>query len=128
MKIRYIVVDDAPFIRELIKNICGQLGAQCVGEAESGTEGYDLAARTLPDLIFMDIVLPNENGLVTIQKIKEQFSEVKVIACSTLDDSGMMQKARESGADAFVGKPFTKQQIIFELDNLFPSSREVQHE
>ena len=128
MQIRFIVVDDAAFIRELIKNIAGARGAILVGEASDGLEAVELAERTLPDLIFMDIVMPGQNGFETAKKLKAGLPDVKIIGCSTLDGPEIIAQAKASGLDSYLTKPFTKQQIIFELENLFPQMSEAINE
>lgn len=128
MRIRFIVVDDAPFIRELIKNVASARGAVLVGEAGNGAEAIELAEKTLPDLVFMDIVMPNQNGFETAKILKAKIPDLKIIACSTLDAADIMAKAGDSGIDAYVTKPFTKQQIVFEMENLFPQMSEAAHE
>lgn len=128
MQIRFIVVDDAPFIRELIKNIASARGAIFVGEARDGNEAIELAEKTLPDLIFMDIVMPGQNGLETAKILRNRIPDVKMIGCSTLDGPEIMAKAKAYGLDSYLTKPFTKQQIIFELENLFPQISEAVNE
>lgn len=128
MQVRFIVIDDAPFIRELLKNIVTARGATFVGEAGDGVEGLELAERSLPDLVFLDIVMPHQNGFETAKKLKEKIPDVKIIGCSTMDGSDILEKAQACGIDAYVGKPFTKQQIFFEIENLFPRLSEAVNE
>ncbi|MFM6930248.1 MAG: response regulator [Bdellovibrio sp.] len=120
MKIRFAVADDAAFLRELIKNLVSSEGHVCVGEADNGDEAIRLVDRTLPDLIFLDMVMPIKNGLETAATIKELHPDVKIIGCSTLDDQVMMQKAIQAGFDAYVVKPFTKEQIINTIIKVLP--------
>lgn len=128
MKLRYIIVDDAPFIRELIKNIVGSTGAVFVGEAANGREALQVAETTLPDLVFLDMVMPEMNGPETALQLKKMMPDVKIIGCSTLDNPAIVNKSLREGFDAYVTKPFTKQQILFEIENLFPQLREATNE
>lgn len=128
MQIRFIVIDDAPFIRELIKNVASSSGAMFVGEAGDGIEGVELAEKTLPDLAFIDIVMPNQNGFETAKILKTKIPDLKIVACSTLDSADMIANAKASGVDAYIGKPFSKQQILFEMENLFPQMSEALNE
>lgn len=75
MKIRYVVIDDA-FIRELIKNIMSSQGAVCAGEAADGIAGVELVQDTLPDLAFVDMVMPRMNGIETAKSLKEVFQHL----------------------------------------------------
>ena len=128
MKIRYVIVDDAAFIRELIKNIVSGTGALFVGEAADGNEALQVIETTLPDLVFLDMVMPQQNGLETAVKIKKMVPDIKIIGCSTMDNPAVVSKALREGFDAYITKPFTKQQILFEIENLFPQLREATNE
>ena len=110
MKMRYAIIDDAAFLRELIKNILSPLGSFCVGEADNGEEGLAMLARTTPDVVFLDMVMPVMNGLETAKKIRESSQYIKIIGCSTLDGDEWLQKAQAAGFDAYLTKPFTKNQ------------------
>lgn len=128
MKIRYVVVDDAAFIRELIKNILSSDKTIFAGEAADGIEALQVVAETLPDLVFLDMVMPKLNGVETAFELKKLVPDLKIIGCSTLDNHNLISKALTEGFDAYVTKPFTKQQIIFEIENLFPQLRKAVHE
>src|SRR5438445_12947039 len=101
MKIRFAVVDDAAFLRELIKNIVTAAGGMCVGEAENGEEAVKLIQATLPDLVFMDMVMPEKNGIEAAKAIKELAPDTKIIGCSTIDNDDLIEKAKEAGFDAY---------------------------
>ena len=128
MKLRYVIVDDAPFIRELIKNIVGSTGSIFVGEAANGREALQVVATTLPDLVFLDMVMPEMNGPETAIQLKKKFPELKIIGCSTLDNPAIVSKSLSEGFDAYITKPFSKQQILFEIENLFPQLNEATNE
>lgn len=120
MKIRFAVIDDAAFLRELIKNLVSSEGHVCVGEADNGDQAIHLVDSTLPDLVFLDMVMPGKNGLQVAAIIKELHPDIKVIGCSTLDDHGMIERALQSGFDAYVVKPFTKEQIFSTIRKVLP--------
>lgn len=111
MNIRFAVIDDAAFLRELIKNIVTPLGAVCVGEASNGDEAISLVEATLPDLVFLDMVMPQRNGIQTARVLKELHPAVKIIGCSTIDQEALVRQALEAGFDDYITKPFTKDQI-----------------
>jgi two-component system chemotaxis response regulator CheY len=112
MNFRYAVIDDAPFICELIKNILKGTGAIFVGEAHNGTDGFHLFQKTLPDILILDMVMPQENGIELARRIREVSHEVVIIACSTLDDDLIVQNAKDVGCDDYVTKPFTKESFL----------------
>ena len=112
MSFRYIVIDDAPFVTELIKNILKGTGALCVGEAINGAEGFRLFQKTLPDLLILDMVMPQENGIELARRIREVSHEVVIVACSTLDDQNIMDNAKDVGCNEYLVKPFTKEGLL----------------
>lgn len=127
MKIRFAVVDDAAFLRELLKNIITSAGGICVGEAENGDEAITLVESTLPDLVMLDMVMPLRNGIDTAKALKELHPEIKIIGCSTVDQEALVQKAREAGFDAYIVKPFTKEQVISAIYQVLPHLGESTH-
>lgn len=120
MRYRFVVVDDAGFLREIIKNILVDAGGVCVGEASNGDEAVAIVQATLPDLVILDMVMPQRNGIQTAQAIKELHPEMKIIGCSTIDQETMIQKALAVGFDAYVTKPFSKEDIIKNVTKVFP--------
>lgn len=127
MKIRFAVVDDAAFLRELIKNIVSSAGGICVGEAENGDEAVKLVQATLPDLVFLDMVMPQRNGIETAKILKELAPDTKIIGCSTIDNDAMIEKAKEAGFDEYLTKPFTKDQILKTISKVLPQQGESTH-
>jgi len=112
MSFRYIVIDDAPFITEVIKNILKGTSAHFVGEAGNGVEGLHLFAKTRPELVILDMVMPGENGIETARKIREISQEAVLIACSTLDDAAIVENATDVGCNDYISKPFTKEGFL----------------
>ncbi|UXR65645.1 response regulator [Bdellovibrio bacteriovorus] len=127
MKIRFAVVDDAAFLRELIKNIVVSEGGICVGEASNGDEAVALVQSTLPDLVFLDMVMPLRNGIETAKILKELHPSIKIIGCSTIDQEELVQKAFEAGFDSYLVKPFSKDQILQEISKVLPHLGESTH-
>ena len=124
-----MIVDDAPFVRELLKAALKEEGHLCVGEAEDGQEAVALAGRTLPDLIFLDLVLPKMNGLQVAQAVREIWPEVKIIACSTLTQDEVPEKDLML-LDAWMGKPFDLAKLRRTIGELWGTSSktEVHHD
>lgn len=127
MKIRFAVVDDAAFLRELIKNIVVSAGGICVGEAENGEDAVKLVQATLPDLIFLDMVMPLKNGIETAKAVKEFAPDVKIIGCSTIDNEALIEQAQQAGFDAYLTKPFTKDLILKTISKVLPQQGESTH-
>ncbi|MBK9041145.1 MAG: response regulator [Bdellovibrionales bacterium] len=112
MKLKLVIVDDAPFIREIIRNIFLKTDINVVGEASDGAEAFDIVSSTKPDVVLMDIVMPIMSGIDATRKILNQFPQIKVIACTTIDQEEMILKALDAGCCNFVSKPFTAQTLI----------------
>lgn len=127
MKIRFVVVDDAAFLRELVKNIVLAAGGVCVGEASNGNDAISVVQATLPDVVFLDMVMPLKNGIQTAQVLKELHPEIKIIGCSTIDQGELVQKAYQAGFDDYITKPFTKEQILNSLSKVLRDRGEPNH-
>lgn len=125
MKPRYIVVDDAAFLRELIKNVANELGCICVGEAANGKEALIAVRALVPDFIFLDMVMPGQNGVETAKILKEIMPQVKIIGCSTMDDQDLIDAAFEAGFDSYITKPFTRDDIREAVHEFFPNLKEA---
>jgi two-component system, chemotaxis family, chemotaxis protein CheY len=127
MKFRFVVVDDTAFIREIIKNIGESLGGACVGEGENGREAVELVKKTLPDLLFLDLVMPLKNGLEILEELKEIWPDLKIVACSTLDQQNIIDEARKKGVDHYLTKPFSKEEIELAIDKLILARKDQNH-
>lgn len=124
MSFRYIVIDDAAFVGELIKNILKDSGGLCVGQALNGEEGFRLFEKTLPDLVILDMVMPKENGIELARKIREISHDIIIIACSTLDDRTIIENATDVGCNEYIVKPFTKESLIQVVGKYFKNTPE----
>lgn len=108
MSYRFIVVDDAPFLQELIKNIAVECGGECVGLVAKGSEVSKMVQYTLPDVVFLDMVLPQKNGVEVLKEINELFPSTKVIVISSLEKEYIESKIFDCSVEAIILKPFTK--------------------
>jgi two-component system chemotaxis response regulator CheY len=122
---RIAIVDDAPFIREILRNIAQTQGWTVVGEAETGVEAIELAAKVQPQLILMDLVMPEMNGIDATKKILALNPKIKIIACSTIDQENILLRAIENGCCSYLTKPFKKDDVIRAVNQAFELNREV---
>jgi two-component system chemotaxis response regulator CheY len=113
------IVDDAPFIREVLRNIASSQGWHVVGEAENGIEAAHMAMVCRPQVVLMDMVMPNANGLEAAKKIISDNPSIKVIACSTMDQENILLKAVEIGCCSFITKPFQKDDVVKVVNQAF---------
>lgn len=106
-----LVVDDSAFMRNMLKNIITQAGATIVGEAGDGGEAITKVNELSPQIVFLDIMMPNVNGLDALKQIKMQHPEVKVVMCTSAGQEKIIGEAVEAGASEFVKKPFKPDEI-----------------
>jgi two-component system chemotaxis response regulator CheY len=102
-----LIADDSQFARKNIANIIMKLGGDVVAEAANGTEAVELYARHRPDLVLLDITMPQLDGVDTLRRIMEQDKNAKVVVVSSLGGKEMIWKAISLGARSFVTKPFS---------------------
>jgi two-component system, chemotaxis family, chemotaxis protein CheY len=109
---KILIVDDAKFMRATLTNILKKAGHEIVGEAENGKTAVELFRTTLPDLVTMDITMPEMSGLRATQIIKEEFPDAKIIMCSAMGQQKMVVEAIETGAKDFIVKPFDDNRVL----------------
>ncbi|WP_042222392.1 response regulator [Oceanobacillus manasiensis] len=108
---RILVTDDAAFMRMQLKDIVTKLGHEVVGEAENGQVSVEMYQELKPDLVTMDITMPEMNGVDALKEIKKVDPDAKVIMCSAMGQQGMVVEAIQAGAKDFIVKPFTADRI-----------------
>ena len=108
---KIMLVDDAAFMRMMIKNTLTQQGYTDIVEAQGGAEAVTKFDEENPDLVFMDITMPNMDGLQALKKIKEGHPDAKIVMCTAMGQETMVLDAIKSGAKDFIVKPFTPERI-----------------
>ncbi|MBN8535474.1 MAG: response regulator [Deltaproteobacteria bacterium] len=116
--VRYSIADDAPFIHEVIKNLLTEDEFKFVGSAFNGNEAIELVKKILPDVLFLDFVMPFKNGIEVAAEAKIIWPELKIIGMSTIDDEKIIINAKKNGVDEFVEKPFTKLSLFKALEKV----------
>lgn len=109
---RILIVDDALFMRRMLKDILSGAGYEVVGEAEDGEDGYYKYKEVLPDLVTMDITMPNTNGIDGAKRIISEFPEANILMCSAMGQQNMVVDSVVSGAKGFIVKPFNRENVI----------------
>jgi two-component system chemotaxis response regulator CheY len=109
---RILVVDDAAFMRMMIKDILTKNGYEVVGEASDGAQAIDKFKESNPDLITMDITMPEMDGITALKEIKKIDPSAKVIMCSAMGQQAMVIDAIQAGAKDFIVKPFQADRVI----------------
>jgi two-component system chemotaxis response regulator CheY len=106
-----LIVDDALFMRNLLRDIFETDGWQVVAEAENGQRAVELFAAHQPDLVTMDIVMPEMGGIDALKKILEGHPQATIVMCSALGQESMVMEAINAGARDFIVKPFQEKQV-----------------
>ncbi|OVE81424.1 two-component system response regulator [bacterium M21] len=109
---KVLIVDDALFMRRMIRNALEPLGFEIVGEASNGVEGLQMFNELSPDITTLDIVMPEMDGIETLEKIREQSPDAKIIMITAVDQRDSMLQAMKLGVSDFVVKPFDEDRII----------------
>ena len=109
---RILVTDDAAFMRMMIKDILDKNGYQVAGEAENGQVALEKYKELKPDLVLMDITMPEVDGLTALKNIRATDSSAKVVMCSAMGQQNMVIDAIQSGAMDFIVKPFQPDRVI----------------
>ncbi|WP_216827977.1 response regulator [Alkalihalobacterium elongatum] len=109
---KILIVDDAAFMRMMIKDILTKNGFDVVGEASDGAQAVEKYKELSPDLVTMDITMPEMDGITSLKEIKQIDSNAKVIMCSAMGQQAMVIDAIQAGAKDFIVKPFQADRVL----------------
>ena len=107
-----LVCDDAIFMRTMISDILSQAGFEIVGEAESGVQAVEKYRALKPDLVTMDIVMPEMGGIDAVRHICKEHPGARVLMCSAMGQQALVVEAIQAGAKDFVVKPFQPERVL----------------
>ncbi|MBQ6968496.1 MAG: response regulator [Lachnospiraceae bacterium] len=107
-----LICDDAAFMRMMIKDILTKNGYNVAGEAENGAKAVEKYAEVKPDLVLMDITMPEMDGIQALKKIKSSDPAAMVIMCSAMGQQAMVIEAIQAGAKDFIVKPFQAERVL----------------
>jgi two-component system chemotaxis response regulator CheY len=107
-----LVCDDAIFMRTMISDILTQAGYEVIGEAETGTQAVERFKELNPDLVTMDIVMPDMGGIDAVREIVKIAPHAKVLMCSAMGQQALVVEAIQAGAKDFVVKPFQPSRVL----------------
>lgn len=111
MSTRVLIVDDAKFMRHMIKTILTDIGFEVVGEAADGLEACTMYQELTPDVVTMDLVMPNLGGIDALKQIRAADPQAKVVMISAIDQREPLMEALKLGAADYVVKPFEKARV-----------------
>lgn len=115
---KIMVVDDAAFMRMMVKNALAQGGYTDICEAADGVEAVNMYTENQPQLVLMDITMPNMDGLEALKKIREIDGNAQIVMCSAMGQESMVIEAIKSGAKDFIVKPFKPERILSTVNGL----------
>lgn len=109
---RILVVDDAAFMRMMLKDILTKNGMEVIGEAVNGMDAIEKYRELKPDIVTMDITMPELDGIEALKKIKGEFPEAKILMCSAMGQQAMVIESIQAGAKDFIVKPFQAERVM----------------
>lgn len=112
MPVRILIVDDAIFMRSMLKDIFLKNNYEIAGEAENGREAVKKYKECQPDLTTMDIVMPEMNGIEAVKEIIKIDPDAKILMCSALGQEALVTESIEAGAKDFIIKPFSPKMVL----------------
>lgn len=113
-----MIVDDSLFMRKIMRGILVERGYSVAAEAASGIEAMKHLHTSHPDIILLDIILPDSNGLDLLESIISACPDSKVVVCSSIGQEQVIRKSLDLGAKAFIQKPFTPEKVAEVLESL----------
>lgn len=109
---RILLVDDASFMRMMLKNILVGAGYEVAGEAENGSKAVEQFKTLKPDLVIMDIIMPEMGGIDAVREIVKAHPTAKILMCSSMGQQSLVVEAIQAGAKDFIVKPFQPSNVL----------------
>jgi two-component system chemotaxis response regulator CheY len=109
---RVLIVDDSPVTRQLLKALMEAAGHEVVGTADNGRDGLASSQTLRPDLMLLDMLLPQLDGIEVLQRLKEAAHRPKVVMLSSVSAAERIKAARAAGADFYLLKPFENERVL----------------
>lgn len=116
--VTFLVVDDAIFMRTVLKKMLTESEFNVIGEAGNGLQAIEMAKELQPDIVTLDITMPEMDGIEAIDKILEVSPNTKIIMCSAMGQHSKVVEAIKKGAKDFIVKPFEKTRVLQAIYNV----------
>lgn len=113
-----LICDDAIFMRTMVSDILQQAGFEVVGEAETGLQAIEKFRALRPDLVTMDIVMPDMGGIDAVREITKLDPQARVLMCSAMGQQALVVEALQAGAKDFVVKPFQPSRVLEAVERI----------
>ncbi len=115
---RILIVDDSFYMRTMLRNILTDAGYEVVGEAATGQQALQLARETQPDLVTLDVILPDNTGLDVLRGIRAEQPTQRIVMVSAVGQDVIVNEALASGAGAYLVKPFSEERVLEVVEQL----------
>jgi two-component system chemotaxis response regulator CheY len=115
---RVLIVDDAVVMRMMIKGILSKNGYEVVGEAQNGIEAVEKYRALEPDLVTMDMVMPEMDGITAVKQIVAADPNARIIMCTSMGQQALVVEAIQAGAKSFITKPFQPPKILETIEKV----------
>jgi two-component system, chemotaxis family, chemotaxis protein CheY len=122
MNKRILIVDDSFYMRTMLRNILTDAGYEVAGEAATGQQAVQMARETRPDLVTLDVILPDNTGLDVLKGIRAEQPDLKIVMVSAVGQDVIVNEALTSGAGAYLVKPFSEERVLEVVGQLLNSS------
>jgi two-component system chemotaxis response regulator CheY len=116
---RVLIADDAVFFRTALKEILSSGGFEVVAEASNGIEAVALAKAHEPDIVILDMVMPEKTGIEAAREIVKMNPGLKIVMCSSLGYEPVVESAMQAGACAYITKPLNREEVLKTLGELY---------
>ena len=120
---KILIVDDNDLIRTLLRGILRAEDCEILGEARNGTLALEFIERAKPDMVFLDVMMPEMDGLETLQNIKRLYPEIIVVMITGSPSKDNVQESIQGGASGFIIKPFNSAKVIETLHRAWGTQR-----
>ncbi|MFZ5634446.1 MAG: response regulator [Bacillota bacterium] len=115
---RVLIADDSLFVRSYLRSIIEEAGHQVAGEAGNGQEALNLYVENKPDIVTMDITMPDVNGLEAIKMIRAHDPNARIVVVSAMGQENIVKEAFALGARGFIAKPFVPARVLQEIETV----------
>jgi two-component system chemotaxis response regulator CheY len=122
---KVLVVDDVPFVRKTISRILSDANYQVIGEAEDGIQAIQQYRKLQPDVVTMDVVMPNMSGIEATRKITQLDKSSRIVMISAMEQENLVMEAINAGARDYLLKPFSAAELLKTIDRLFSSEEQL---
>lgn len=117
-----IVVDDSFYMRTMLKHILTDAGHNVIGEAPNAETAIEIIKEKQPDLVTLDVILPDNTGLDVLKVLKEEAPNVKVVMVSAVGQNVIVEEAMSMGAKDYIVKPFSEDKVLATLEKVLGKS------